>query len=135
MDVIAKLWRKYVGGGNINKTLEDIHARYGKMEYLLPAIYVLYCLIIMQLVVKSFEATEGFKRSLITLVKVFLVHIGLTAVVFVVISQLSDSVPAKLLQHFSGEQLPSGFIVFIIPISCMFLAFLLGGLRKLFSKE
>ena len=135
MDTLAQWWRRYVGGGNINRTLEEVHAKYGKLEYLLPALYVLYCLVLMQLIIKSFGVIEGFRHSLVVVIKLFLVHIGLALVILLILSQFSDSSTAQLLEHFLKSQLPSGFIALTIPIGCMLLAFILGMFKKLFSKQ
>lgn len=64
------------GGANINRTLKDIHVKYGRLEYLLPALCLVYCLVLVQFIAKSFEAADGFKRGLVVLAKLLFLHLG-----------------------------------------------------------
>ncbi len=135
MDIISKWWNRHIGAGNINRTLEDAHSKYGKIEYLLPALYLLYCLVLMQLIVKSFGAVEAAKHGLAMVIKLLLVHMGLTLAVFLAVSRFPGSPAAKLLEHFLKNQLPSGSLAFAIPLGCMLLAFIWGMFKKLLSKK
>lgn len=120
---------------NINRTLQDLHYKYGKIEYLPPALYLLYCLLLMQLIVKSFGAVEGLKYGLAVAIKLFLLHAGLTLAVFLTVSRFSGSSAAKLFEHFLKDQLPSGSVAFAIPVGCMLLAVIWGLFKKSFSRK